>query len=343
MKTSDFSFDLPQELIAQEPTRERGTSRLLVLDRETGERSHRNVVDLPSILPADSVVVFNNSRVRKARIYGLDVESESASEREFLLLERTAPTRWRGMTRNAKRVKPGRRFRFPDDTIGTIASIDGPYREIAFDREIDDDWLDRYGHVPLPPYIQRPDTEMDSERYQTVYAGAIGSVAAPTAGLHFTPAIFDALKAKGIQVEYVTLHVGIGTFLPVRTDTLEDHTMHHESYAIDEETAKRLTRARNAARPIVAVGTTAVRTLEAAWDSITERITSGSGETNLFIYPGYEFRVVRHLFTNFHTPESSLVMLVSAFAGRTSILESYHEAIEQRYRFFSYGDAMLIL
>jgi S-adenosylmethionine:tRNA ribosyltransferase-isomerase len=217
---------------------------------------------------------------------------------------------------------------------------EGGVRLLEFDRPIDDDWLDRYGHIPLPPYIKRADTEADADRYQTVYAAACGSSAAPSAGLHFTRELLDTLSAAGIESAFVTLHVGLGTFLPVRSADIEDHVMHNETFCIDEETAAKIERAKAEGRKIIAVGTTSVRTLESAWDS--GRLRTGEGGTSIFIYPGYRFKVVDALFTNFHTPESTLLMLVSAFAGRELILESYAEAVREGYRFFSYGDAMLI-
>jgi len=214
-------------------------------------------------------------------------------------------------------------------------------RLLEFDRPIDDDWLDRYGHIPLPPYIKRQDTQEDADRYQTVYAAACGSTAAPTAGLHFTRELLEKLAAAGIESAFVTLHVGLGTFLPVRSAHIEDHVMHNETFCIDAETAAKIERAKADGRKIIAVGTTSVRTLESAWDSVG-RLKTGEGGTSIFIYPGYRFNVVDALFTNFHTPESTLLMLAAAFAGRELILESYAEAVREGYRFFSYGDAMLI-
>jgi S-adenosylmethionine:tRNA ribosyltransferase-isomerase len=214
-------------------------------------------------------------------------------------------------------------------------------RLLEFDRTIDDDWLDRYGHIPLPPYIKRADTEADADRYQTVYAAACGSTAAPTAGLHFTQELLDRLDAAGIESAFVTLHVGLGTFLPVRSVNIEDHVMHNETFCIEGETAAKIERAKAGGRKIIAVGTTSVRTLESEWDS--GRIKTGEGSTSIFIYPGYRFNVVDALFTNFHTPESTLLMLVAAFAGKDLILGSYAEAVKEGYRFFSYGDAMLIM
>jgi S-adenosylmethionine:tRNA ribosyltransferase-isomerase len=339
MKTSDFFFELPEELIAQYPPETRGTSRLMVLDRETGNVSHRGVEELPELLEPETLIVFNDSRVRKARLYG---DAVSGTGRvEFLLLERTGPAAWRTLAGRAKRQKTGREYRFPGGLSGRIAAEeqDG-FRILEFSSPVDDAYLDRYGHVPLPPYIRREDDGIDAERYQTVYSRATGSAAAPTAGLHFTGALLERLHARGMETVFVTLHVGLGTFLPVRTELLEDHRMHEEEYTISEESAEKINRALAEGRRILAVGTTSVRTLESAWDG--GRVKPGAGKTRLFIYPGYRFNVVSEIFTNFHTPGSSLLMLVSAFAGKGFIDRAYREAVEERYRFFSYGDAMLI-
>ncbi|MDR1949245.1 MAG: tRNA preQ1(34) S-adenosylmethionine ribosyltransferase-isomerase QueA [Spirochaetaceae bacterium] len=349
MKTSDFSFELPEHLIAQFPPAERGQSRLLALDRAMARWEHRQVADLPSLLEPGSLLVFNNSRVRKARLPALSAETGAAVE--FLLLTRLDDYTWKAMVKRSRRRRPGSRYRFTD-TAGTliaeaeITGAEGEYRLLRFDRPLGDPWLDRYGHIPLPPYIKRQDTPLDSERYQTVYAevprpGPAGaSAAAPTAGLHFTRELLDRLEAAGMETAFITLHVGLGTFLPVRTRNIEDHPMHGEVFSIGEETARRIEKARAEKRNIVAVGTTSVRTLESAWRD--GRLSPGEGITSIFIYPGYQFKVVDALFTNFHTPESTLLMLVSAFAGREFILESYREAVREGYRFFSYGDAMLI-
>jgi S-adenosylmethionine:tRNA ribosyltransferase-isomerase len=342
MKTTDFSFELPPSLIAQFPPEERGQSRLMVLDRKTGARSHRWVRDLPDILQPGSLLVFNDSRVRKARLLGTPVSGVSDTA-EFLLLKRIDERTWQTMTRRARRRRLGSRYRFPGNRDAEIVGADREYRLLCFDQAIDDEWLDRYGHVPLPPYIKRGDTREDDERYQTVYARQVGSSAAPTAGLHFTRELLDVLKQRGIETAFVTLHVGLGTFLPVRAGRIEDHVMHEELFSIDEETALRIERAKAEGRRIIAVGTTVVRTLESAWQGGTNgRLLRGERATSIFIYPGYEFRVVDGVFTNFHTPESTLLMLVSAFAGREFVLDSYAEAIREGYCFFSYGDAMLI-
>lgn len=338
MRTKDFSFDLPEELIAQRPTGERGASRLFVLDRGTGTFTHSSVADLTRHLPRGALLVFNDSKVRKARLYA---ESETGGRVEFLLLQRRGEREWLAMTTKARKQIPGKRYAFPDGIGGRILAVEEELRVLELDRPIDDDYLDRFGHVPLPPYIRREDDGFDAERYQTVYSRAVGSVAAPTAGLHFTEELLGSLRESGIETVSVTLHVGLGTFLPVRAERIEDHVMHEEEYSVPESAAEAVNRARAEGRPVVAVGTTSVRTLESAWRDGSLR--AGAGSTRIFLYPGRRFQVVDALFTNFHTPESTLLMLVSAFAGRGLILRAYDEAVRMRYRFFSYGDAMLIL
>jgi S-adenosylmethionine:tRNA ribosyltransferase-isomerase len=369
MKTSDFFFHLPAGLIAQYPPGERGQSRLMVLDRKSGAREHRMMRDLPGLLEKRTLLVFNNSRVRKARIQGRS--KETGAKAEFLLLNRLARAPgvsgdgvfWRVMAQRAKRRHPGSRYLFDDDLAGEITAADGDYRVLRFSRPVDDAWLDLYGHIPLPPYIKRGDLETDSERYQTVYAQETGSVAAPTAGLHFTPELFEELEKAGMETAFITLHVGLGTFLPVRTENIEGHVMHGEIYSISETAAAMIEKAKSEGRKVLTVGTTSVRTLESAWHADLQaaprgRLMRGEGETSIFIYPGYRFQVADQLFTNFHTPGSTLLMLVSAFAdekaeaitsagtiassGRELMLECYREAVEKGYRFFSYGDAMLI-
>jgi S-adenosylmethionine:tRNA ribosyltransferase-isomerase len=355
MKTSDFFFDLPEDLIAQYPPERRGQSRLLVLDRARRSRSHRQVAELPALLEPGSLLVFNNSRVRKARLFARSVPG--GGRVEFLLIKRMDGRTWRVMAGKSRRRRPGSRYEFPGPggeiiAGAEIAGADGEFRLLRFDRPITEAWLETHGHIPLPPYIKRQDRPEDGDRYQTVYAqapetevpadapAADRSVAAPTAGLHFSPELFTALKDRGLETAFITLHVGLGTFLPVRTEEIEDHIMHEESFSIDEKTAAAVERARAEGRKIVAVGTTSVRTLESAWDGGALR--RGEGSTAIFIYPGYRFKIVDALFTNFHTPGSTLLMLAAAFAGRDFILESYAEAVREGYRFFSYGDAMLI-
>ena len=350
MKTSDFTFDLPPDLIAQYPPAERGQSRLMVMNREGGRLEHRMVRDLPSILKRGTLMVFNNSRVRKARLLG--VSETSGAKVEFLLTGAVTPDAgacqiWRVMVQRARRRRAGSTYLIggtdsKDRIRAEITGEDGEFRILKFERPIDDAWLDLNGHVPLPPYIRREDRSEDSERYQTVYAREYGSAAAPTAGLHFTEELLAELEGAGIETAYITLHVGLGTFLPVRAENVEDHTMHEEIYSIDDVTACKIEKAKAEGRTVLAVGTTSVRTLESAWEKESCTIRRGTGSTSIFIYPGYTFTVVDALFTNFHTPGSTLLMLVSAFAGRDFILESYREAVKEGYRFFSYGDACLI-
>lgn len=348
MKTDDFNFDLPDGLIAQYPPATRGASRLLVLDRASGNRTHALVRDLASFMEPRSLMVFNDSKVRKARIYG--IAYDTGAKVEFLLLypsqgafaSDTSSVSWVTMTSKARKQRAGKRYLFPEGLGGAIVDeLAGGEKILEFDRAVGDEYLDRHGHIPLPPYIKRDDEQSDAERYQTVYARVTGSAASPTAGLHFTPKILESLENAGIGMEWITLHVGLGTFLPVRVEEVEGHTMHSEWYSISEQTAGAVNGAKAEGRTVVAVGTTSARTLESAWGK--SGLPSGMSSTDIFIYPGYDFKVVDRLFTNFHTPRSTLLMLVSAFAGRELILDTYREAILSGYRFFSYGDAMLII
>ena len=338
MKTSDFSFDLPQELIAQYPPEVRGTSRMMVLDRAGGTFQDRHIKDIVDYFGPDDVMVVNNTKVRKARLYG---NSATGAKVEFFLLDPAGDRRWSVICKKSRKQTVGKTYVFPGGVTGSIVQDDGDSKVLEFSISIDDTYLDANAHVPLPPYIKRSDEESDSERYQTIYAKELGSVAAPTAGLHFTDSILDAIKAKGTQVLEVTLHVGAGTFFPVRTENIEDHHMHTECYTISQSVADALNRAKASGKRITAVGTTSMRTLESACTGGI--IPAGSSSTSIFIYPGYQFKFVDRLFTNFHTPESTLLMLVSAFAGRDLIMRSYKHAVEERYRFFSYGDCMIIL
>jgi len=352
VKTSDFFFELPENLIAQYPPQERGQSRLMVLDRITGKRTHSMVTELPGILCGGRflsplgekpLLVFNDTKVRKARLTGISAETQARVE--FLLLEKTESGEWKTLVQHAKRRKTGQIFAFFDPHGNEIAraQITGgqkDYRFLAFEKEIDEEWIEKHGHIPLPPYIKRKDALQDAERYQTIYAKNTGSAAAPTAGLHFTAGLLDNLAANGIESAFVTLHVGLGTFLPVRAENIEDHEMHGELFSIDEQNALKIEKAKEAGRKIIAVGTTSVRTLESAW--VDGKLKRGQGGTSIFIYPGYNFRVTDALFTNFHTPHSTLLMLVCAFGGKELLLESYLQAVSMEYRFFSYGDAMLI-
>jgi S-adenosylmethionine:tRNA ribosyltransferase-isomerase len=351
VKTSDFYFDLPAERIAQYP-RDRGESRLLLLDRAGGKRSHRAVKDLPGLLENGSLLVFNDSRVRKARVFGAD---SSGRKHEFLLLDPVqgggdgsgSPV-WQALAKKPSKKLSGL-FKFRDGAEAVFETWEGGYT-LRFDRNIDDGWFDMNGHIPLPPYIKRPDEGVDAERYQTVYARVCGSAAAPTAGLHFTKEMLSSLAEHGIDAAFITLHVGLGTFLPVRCADVEDHRMHTEHFFIGGAAADRIEAAKRDGRKVVAVGTTALRALESAADG-EGRLRRGEQRTNIFIYGDYRFKTADALFTNFHTPESTLLMLVCAFAGagrggeagRRLILETYREAIDNGYAFFSYGDAMLIV
>lgn len=345
MKTSDFYFDLPQELIAQKPAGKRGDDRLMLLSRSNGTVQHYMMESLPDLVEEGTLMIFNNSRVRRSRCYGIKVAT--GREQEFMFLNQMGPegNRWNTMVRGAKKVKVGGVYRFSDGSEGTI--VENPcdtgteFRTIEFSQRIDEDWFERNGHIPLPPYIKREDTEIDSERYQTIYAKETGSAACPTAGLHFTEPLLARLREKKIDLEWITLHVGLGTFLPVRSEQIEDHKMHEEVYTVPYDVAEKINLAKKEGRPVLAVGTTSVRTLESAADE-NGIVHGGTGSTHIFMYPGYKFKVVDQMFTNFHTPESTLIMLVSAFASREYILNAYSEAVKEKYHFFSYGDAMLI-
>jgi S-adenosylmethionine:tRNA ribosyltransferase-isomerase len=337
VKTSLFSFDLPEDQIAQTPSAEREAARLLVLDRATGTLSHSRTGELAHWIEPGTVVVFNDTRVRKARLFGTRSGGKAT---EFILLERRGDDLWETIAGRAGRRAHGAVFEFPEGVAGVLELSEGENRFLRFAPAIDEAWLERNGHVPLPPYIRRPDVPADEQRYQTVYARSLGSAAAPTAGLHFTPRLIEELRARGAETAWVTLHVGLGTFQPIRTENIEDHRMHEEAYSVPAATKARVDAAVRDGRPVLAVGTTVVRTLESAWGK--NGLQEGEGRTALFIAPGYDFKVVRRMFTNFHTPGSSLLVLVSAFAGTERILQAYAEAVRSGYRFFSYGDAMLI-
>lgn len=353
MKTSEFSFDLPERLVAQQPAEQRESARLMVLDRATGRTTDSSVRELAGWIEPGTVIVLNDTRVRKARLFA---QSAGGARVEFLLLEQRDAATWEVIVGRARRMRPGKAYRFPDGVIGTVVegepagaarALDGPAapeaqetRLVRFEPAIDEAYLERNGHVPLPPYIHRPDAPADQERYQTVFSRVLGSAAAPTAGLHFTPGLLAELEARGAQVAYLTLHVGLGTFLPIRSENIEDHVMHEERFSVPARTKHLVDSARAEGRPVLAVGTTVVRTLESTWTP--DGLREGEGSTRAYITPGYEFRVVTRLFTNFHTPGSSLLVLVSAFAGREVILRAYAQAVAREYRFFSYGDAMLI-
>lgn len=350
MKLTDFNFDLPEELIAQRPSGVRGEDKLMLLGRTDGKTQDFKMDDLPSLISSDTLMVFNNSKVRRSRCYGFHIsekEGQGGREQEFMFLNQMTPDlkTWHTMVRGAKKVKTGNKYRFTDGSIGVIIENEGDegseFRTIQFESPLTDSWFLNNGHIPLPPYIKREDDDTDSERYQTIYARETGSSACPTAGLHFTDEMFRRLDEKGIERCFLTLHVGLGTFLPVRSENIEDHKMHEEVYTIPFDAAEKINKAKKEGRPILAVGTTSVRTLESASDE-NGFVKAGSSSTHIFMYPGYRFKCVDQMFTNFHTPESTLIMLVSAFAGRENILSAYRQAVEKKYRFFSYGDCMLI-
>jgi len=391
MKISDFDYELPEELIAQRPADKRDCSRLLVVDRKTGSIEHKHFYDIIDYLEAGDCLVLNNSKVIPARLYG--IKAGTGARVEFLLIKRIEADRWETMVRPGKRLKPGDDVIFSESPLlkAHIADfgddgtriVDFTYEGVFMER------LEEIGSMPLPPYIDRTGDEDDKERYQTVYCKDEGSVAAPTAGLHFTDELLKKAEKKGVELAYVTLHVGIGTFRPVKCENIEDHSMHFEEYFISEESAAIINRAKADGRRIISVGTTSTRTLESAayfdenisgmgcamsgakttsydkcrgnvaevrsGDGNTEsgnehprnirgcwQVRSGAGSTDIFIYPGYEFKMIESLITNFHLPKSTLLMLISALYDREKILEIYEEAVRKRYRFFSYGDAMFI-
>ncbi len=341
LKTADFDYALPPGLIAQAPLAERDASRLMVLDRGTGALDHRRFADLPALVAPGDVVVVNDSRVIPARLRARRAGGGAA---EVLLVTREDGGTWRALVRPGARIRPGGRLRLDgDDAIEILATLPGGQRRVRLVGAGDDDAIiARHGAVPLPPYITRAPNDADRERYQTVYAAAPGSVAAPTAGLHFTAAILSALEARGATVARVTLHVGPGTFQPVAADDPEHHRLDAEAYVVPAEAAAAVAAARRRGGAVWAVGTTVTRTLEAN-AAAGRGVSAGAGWTSLFIRPGHTFQVVDHLLTNFHLPRSTLLMLVSAFAGREPVLAAYREAIAQKYRFYSYGDAMVVL
>jgi len=350
LRVSDFDFDLPEELIAQE-ARPRGQSRLLVVRRETRDWEERSIADLPDLLASGDLMVANDTRVFPARLVGRREPSGGAAE--CLLLDRIGPYEWEALVHPGQKLKPGARLRFEDAARAAGVRIEAEVLErrffgrrvvrFAVEGAADlDEAVDRLGHMPLPPYIHRDDRPDDRERYQTVFATARGSIAAPTAGLHFDDALIARLRAAGIGWSTVTLHVGYGTFKPVRVDRVEDHTVDSERFVVSAAVAEAITAARASGRRTVAVGTTTARALEsAARDG--GAVAAGSGRTDLFIHPGHRFRAVDALLTNFHLPRSSLLMLVAAFGGHGLIMEAYRDAVRREFRFYSYGDAMLIL
>lgn len=341
MTTKDFYYELPQELIAQTPLSDRTASRLLFLDRESGAVEHRKFRDVTAYLKPGDCLVLNNTRVIPARLYGQ--REDTGGKIEFLLLKRLDMDRWEVILKPGRKAKPGSWFVFGEGLLRAqvLDIVQDGKRIVEF--HYDGVWetlLDRLGEMPLPPYIK--EKLQDRERYQTVYSKIEGSAAAPTAGLHFTRELLDRIAKSGVELAYLTLHVGLGTFRPVSAEKIEDHTMHTEHYEISPQTAEQINRVRSRGGRIIAVGTTSVRTLETVADN-QGRLRPAVGETDIFIYPGYRFKAVDGLITNFHLPESTLLMLVSAFAGRDRVLAAYQEAIRERYRFFSFGDAMMIL
>lgn len=340
MKTSDFYFDLPEELIAQDPLTDRTSSRLLVLDKETGSTSHHIFRDILDMVDQGDCLVLNNTKVIPARLYG--IKEDTGANVEILLLKRIEKDVWECLVKPGKKCRPGARISFGDGILkGEIKETkDDGNRLIAFEYEgIWEEVLDSLGEMPLPPYITHK--LQDKNRYQTVYAKYDGSAAAPTAGLHFTKDLLEQIEAKGVKIAYVTLHVGLGTFRPVKVDDVNNHHMHSEYYQVSEETAAIVNQTKAEGGRVICVGTTSCRTVESA--STPDGILhAGSGNTEIFIYPGYQFKILDALITNFHLPESTLVMLVSALAGKDKVLAAYQEAIKERYRFFSFGDAMFI-
>lgn len=342
MRTDDFDFELPPELIAQQPAA-RGTSRMLVVKRSCEGVAHRGVMDLPDLLRAGDLLLLNDTRVIPARLYA---RRSTGRRFELLLLRELDEASWESLIRPGARARVGERLQLDDggDVLLEERRDEGRWA-VRFEPHLELDRLDRLGEMPLPPYIDRPDgaTEADRITYQTVYAANPGAVAAPTAGLHFTRELLGAIVGRGIDLAYVTLHVGLGTFRPVTAERVSDHRMHSEWYSFSDETAETVNRAVASGRQIVCVGTTSVRALEGALDAGDGKVVPGAGWTDIFITPGFEFRGVGAMLTNFHLPKSTLLMLVSAFAGRDRILDAYRQAIDSKYRFFSYGDAMLIL
>ena len=340
MKVSDFDYRLPPELIAQHPIEDRADSRLLIYDMDRDTIAHRRFRDILGYITKGDCLVLNDTRVIPARLIGH--REDTGGKMEFLLLEKVQPDIWQVMAKPGRRADIGRRFVFSNGLlIGEVLEIieDGT-RLIQFEYNgVFEEVLDRIGMMPLPPYIHEP--LADRDRYQTVYAKYDGSAAAPTAGLHFTPKLLNSLKEKGVEVVNITLHVGLGTFRPVKVEDVEDHKMHSEYYNVSKKSAEKINRAKASGGRIIAVGTTACRTLETVSDEYGI-VNAGYGSTDIFIYPGYRFKVVDGLITNFHLPESTLLMLVSAIIGRKKMLEIYAEAVEKRYRFFSFGDAMFI-
>ena len=340
MKTSDFYYDLPEELIAQTPIQQRDTSRLMTLNRATGAVEHHHFYDLPDFLRPGDCLILNNSRVLPARLLGQRLPGGGACE--ILLLIDRGEKVWECLVRPGKKLRPGAKVSFGDGalTAEIVGEVEGGNRLVRFDYEgIFLEVLERLGKMPLPPYIK--EELQDRERYQTVYSKVVGSAAAPTAGLHFTPELLKKIEDMGVGVGYVTLHVGLGTFRPVKEENILDHEMHSEFCTVPQETADLINKTKANGGRVICVGTTSCRTLE-SWANEDGTIDAKAGWTNIFIYPGYKFKLMDGLVTNFHLPESTLIMLVSAFAGQEHVMEAYKEAVRERYRFFSFGDAMFL-
>lgn len=339
MLVSDFDYYLPEELIAQTPTPIRDQSRLLVLGRQNGQIAHRKFYELIEYIRPGDTLVFNNTRVIPARLIG--AKPETGGKVEVFLLTRLTNDTWEALVKPGKKARPGSVIRFSDELSCEIVSVTdfgGRVVRFIFDG-VFETILDKLGETPLPPYIH--EKLADKERYQTVYAKERGSAAAPTAGLHFTPELLERIQEKGANLAFITLHVGLGTFRPVSVDDISQHVMHREYYSVSPETAEIINQTKERGGRIIAVGTTSIRTLESV--AVDGKVSSGGGWTEIFIYPGYQFKIVDGLVTNFHLPKSTLLMLISALAGRDNILAAYREAVAERYRFFSFGDAMLIL
>ena len=345
MNINDFDYHLPEELIAQQPADKRDFSRLLVVHRDTGKIEHKHFYDVLDYLNPGDCLVMNNSKVLPARLFG--TKAETGAKVEFLLIKRLHGDVWESMVKPGKRLKPGDSVIFSDDFKADIIDygedgtriVEFKYNGIFMER------LEELGKMPLPPYIERESVLSDKDRYQTVYCKEEGSVAAPTAGLHFTEELLEKAKAKGVKLAYVTLHVGIGTFRPVKCENIEDHQMHFEEYEITQENADIINETKAAGGRIISVGTTSTRTMESAAVEKDGRymMEAGSDSTGIFIYPGYEFKIIDSLITNFHLPKSTLLMLISALYNREDILKVYETAVKEEYRFFSYGDAMIII
>ncbi|RUR41822.1 tRNA preQ1(34) S-adenosylmethionine ribosyltransferase-isomerase QueA [Clostridium perfringens] len=340
MKVSDFYFELPEELIAQYPLEKRDSSRLMVLDKKTGEIEHRKFHDILEYLNEGDTLVLNNTRVLPARLIG--EKEETGGKIEFLLLKRIEGDKWECLAKPGRKAKVGTVFTFGEGKLKAVVREIGEEgnRIIEFMYDgIFEQVLDELGQMPLPPYIH--EKLEDKERYQTVYSKEKGSAAAPTAGLHFTEELLKEIKDKGVNIAYLTLHVGLGTFRPVKVDDVNNHVMHSEYYHLDKENAELINKTKEAGKRVIAVGTTSSRTLETIGDE-NGRVREQSGWTDIFIYPGYKFKIVDNLITNFHLPESTLIMLVSALAGQDNIMNAYNTAVKEKYRFFSFGDSMFI-